>query len=167
MPGLSLIPQFTMKDISRDIDSFIMRKQTEIFDVLSYIGIECVNFAKQWHGYEDQTGNLTSSIGYAIIFDGVVRKENFGRGVATVSTFGSAGHKKKRVKATGKGRDAGKKIIQDLAKEYPTGMILVIVAGMEYAAAVESKNYDVITGSSLKCEELMKFMKAELGIAFT
>ncbi len=167
MPGLGLIPQFTIADISKDIDSFQRHTLKEIFEVLSYVGIESVNYAKQYHGYRDQTGNLTSSIGYAIIYDGVIKKEHFGGKTASVSTFGSAGHKKKRVKATETGRDEGAKIIQELAHQYPTGMILVVVAGMEYAAAVESKGYDVISGSSVKAEELMRFMKAELGIAFT
>ena len=46
-------------------------------------------------------------------------------------------------------------------------MILVVVAGMEYAAAVESYKYDVITGSSLMAEsKLIPFMIKELGLKF-
>jgi len=139
MPGL--IPTFTMADIERRIDSFQQAKVRKAFEILSYVGIECVKFAKKHHGYTDQTGNLTSSIGYAIVYDGKIEK-------ASMMHEDSAG------------------LVEELAQKYPDGMILVVVAGMEYAAAVESKNYDVITGSSYKAEELMAFMKKELGAAF-
>ena len=42
-------------------------------------------------------------------------------------------------------------------------MVLVVVAGMEYAASVESKNYDVITGGVAIGEDLMKYFREKLG----
>ena len=74
----------------------------------------------------------------------------------------------KKVKSTVEGRHGAVKIVTELAHRYPKGMILVIVAGMEYAAAVESKGYDVITGSSLFADiELLPFMREKLGAAFS
>lgn len=141
MPGL--IPRFSMRDINARYDRFEKEKTRKMFEVLSYIGIESVKFAKKYHGYEDQTGNLTSSIGYAIIFDGSIDKASMMH------------------------EDAAK-LVEELAREYPKGMILVVVAGMEYAAAVESKGYDVITGSSMYADtELLPFMRERLGIAFS
>jgi hypothetical protein len=114
-----------------------------MFEVLSYIGIESVKFAKKNHTYQDQSGSLTSSIGYAIIVDGSIDK-------ASMMAEESA------------------TLVEELSKQYTKGMVLVVVAGMEYAAAVESKGYDVITGSSMFANtELLPFMKERLGIAFT
>jgi hypothetical protein len=140
MPGL--LPKFTMRDINARIDRFEKEKTRKMFEVLSYVGIESVKFAKQNHTYEDQTGNLTSSIGYAIIHDGKIQKSMMAEESA--------------------------KVIDELARQYTNGMVLVVVAGMEYAAAVESKGYDVITGSSMYADsELLPFMRERLGIAFT
>jgi len=136
-----LIPTFTMASLGSKIDAFQKAKVKKSFEILSYVGIQCVNFAKKNHTYTDQTGNLTSSIGYAIIYKGNVEK-------ASMMAEESA------------------KLVDQLAAEHKGlghDMVLVVVAGMEYAAAVESKHYDVITGSSYKAEELMTYMKAELG----
>jgi len=59
--------------------------------------------------------------------------------------------------------DKGAQLIDELAAQYPKGMILVVVAGMEYAAAVESKGYDVISGASFVAQDLMTYMKKQLG----
>jgi len=139
MPGL--IPTFKMEDLSQHIDAFKRAKIKRAFEILSYIGIECVNYAKQSHTYTDQTGNLTSSIGYAVIYNGSVDR-------ASMMAEESAN------------------LVEDLAKIYPEGMILVVVAGMEYAAAVESKQYDVITGASRVADDLKAYMKAKLGETF-
>jgi len=139
MPGL--IPEFTMGDINRRIDKFHQAKVRKCFEVLSYVGIECVKFAKKHHGYMDQTGNLTSSIGYAVIYDGEIKKSMMMH-------------------------ETGAALVDQLARQYPKGMVLVVVAGMEYAAAVESKGYDVITGSSQEGEQLMAFMREKLGAVF-
>jgi len=136
MPGLK--PEFTMEDIERKIDGFKKEKLTKIFEVLSFVGIQAVNYAKNNHTYNDQTGNLTSSIGYAIINNGEIK-----RSMVT--------------------HDKGAQLIDELAAQYPKGMILVVVAGMEYAAAVESKGYDVISGASFVAQDLMTYMKKQLG----
>jgi hypothetical protein len=160
-----LIPEFTFSDITKRVDKFQKERIKKCFEVLSYIGIESVKFAKKYHGYQDQTGNLTSSIGYAIIYDGEI-KSTYGGGTAEVVKDLTG--KTKKVKSTVEGRHGAVKIVTELAHRYPKGMILVIVAGMEYAAAVESKGYDVITGSSLFADiELLPFMREKLGAAFS
>lgn len=143
----SLIQDFTMEDIDLKIDKFYQAKVRKSFEVLSWMGIQAVNYARQHGSYTDRTGNLRSSVAYAIIFDGQIKKSQF------------------------QGDDVGKgearKLINELAAQFPQGMVLVIVAGMEYAAAVESKGYDVITGSSHFADtELIPFLKKRLGVAF-
>lgn len=162
MPGL--IPEFTLADIFRRIDKFAKERERKAFEILSYIGIEAVKFAKKYHGYQDRTGNLTSSIGYAIINNGKI-ESTYGGGDATVQQ-GLTG-KTKKIKSTSEGRQGAVKIVEQLAAEYPRGLILVVIAGMEYAAAVESKGYDVITGSSLYADaELLPFIREKLGVEF-
>jgi hypothetical protein len=47
-----------------------------------------------------------------------------------------------------------------LKSKYLSGYVLIICTGMKYAAAVESKGKDVITGSSLIAKaELNKMLK--------
>ncbi|TXK52388.1 hypothetical protein FVR03_01340 [Pontibacter qinzhouensis] len=82
------------------------------------------------------TFNLRSSIGYILLKDGVELAESF-----EVVGTGDAGAEK------------GLAYARELAGNYPAGIVLICVAGMEYAAAVESKGYDVITGSSLYMEQ--------------
>lgn len=160
MPGL--IPEFTQADIDKKVDAFKKKKLKDIFETLSYIGIQSVNFAKErvpsgtkehpspGGGFWDRTGNLRSSIGYAVISDGSVKIERF----------------KKHVGGE-EGIAAGKRLVKEISLKYNKGMVLVITAGMEYAAAVESKGYDVITGSSYFADaELLPFMKEKLGMEF-
>lgn len=75
--------------------------------------------------YLDQTGNLRDSIGYVIVKDGKVIKSHLGS----------------------QGADNVNAMIAKSAAKIPKGYGLIVVAGMEYAAAVESKGYDVLTSS--------------------
>jgi hypothetical protein len=146
MPGL--IPEFTQADIDKKVNAFHEDKLRKMFEVLSYVGIRSVNYAKSHHGYKDQTGNLTSSIGYAVLDNGKVHDEKY--------------------QGTAAGIEQSKKVIDELAGQFSKGLVLVVVAGMEYAAAVESKGYDVITGSSFYADsELMPILKSKLGAAFS
>jgi hypothetical protein len=86
-------------------------------------------------GYHDETGNLRSSIGFAVVNKSEIAKKDF-----TPSSDGSD-------KATGvkTGEDYASKI----AEEDINKLALIVVAGMDYAGYVEALGYDVITGSTL------------------
>jgi hypothetical protein len=89
--------------------------------------------------YEDRTANLRSSIGYFILKDNVVIGGNV-EGKAT-------------------GVQAAKAVVKDLPKK--PGYRLVGVAGMNYASAVESLGYNVITSQSIiAIDNLDKQLKA-------
>lgn len=96
--------------------------------------------------WNDDTGNLRSSIGYVIMYDGKVRFENF-------QTY------------NGKGQDgafAAKSFAYEIASRYPKGIALVIVAGMEYASyveAIESRN--VLAGGELLAKDLFRDLNAK------
>lgn len=84
--------------------------------------------------WNDQTGNLRSSIGYAIY--------NYGK-VEIESAFAV-------VKQGSEGAQVGKEMIQELASLYADTYALVILAGMDYASDVERiKSKDVLASTEL------------------
>lgn len=108
-----------------------------IIRALSYLGEQCVARIRDRAGEDswfDQTGNLRSSIGYAVIEDG--RK-------IIESAFPV-------IKQGSQGADEGRKLIDQLAAQYANTYAMVVVAGMEYADFVEAmKNKDVLASTEL------------------
>jgi len=116
-----------------------------IISRLEYVGWEFVKMAREGGGYNDVTGNLRSSIGFVVVDRGRIVNENFDN-----KGKGFVGVKK------------AKKLTKELASKYSNGYTLIVVAGMEYAAAVENKGKDVITGSSLIAETMLNQAMAKL-----
>jgi len=139
-----LEPMFTVAGINARIDGFTCSKEKRMEYVFHYVGITFMNDAKQNAAFTDQTGNLRASIGYSVLKDGKVIDEGFD--------------------GEQEGIAESKKVIKEIGKEYPIGYVLIGVAGMEYAAAVESKGYDVITGSTPSADILLTTLKKELNI---
>jgi len=112
-----------------------------IINRLKFVGEKFIKNARTNGNYKDQTGNLRSSIGYIIVDDGQQIAETFPGNVTA-------------------GKSIGLKVAQEAAFKFPAGLVLICVAGMDYAAAVESKNYDVLTASSITAEQdLLKGLK--------
>lgn len=130
--ALRFTPNFSRKDIARFIENRLKVLEQIIFDQLVDVGEEFVSNMRMVDTYKDRTSNLRGSIGYAILKDGKSIFGNFDGSAVGVKVA------EKRVKA--------------LKADYPKGYVLIVVAGMEYAAFVEAKGFDVITGSSLKAE---------------
>jgi len=86
--------------------------------------------------YLDNTSNLRNSIGYFIAEDGVILKEN--------------------------GNSTAKGVAIEVINKNTSGFVLVVVAGMEYAAAVEAKGYNVITSSEKFAEGEIPKLIAQL-----
>lgn len=111
---------------------------------LAMLGEECVNNIRERpasSSWIDQTGNLRSSIGYAVFEYG--RKE-------IESAF-------KQVKNGQEGTDAGRKMIDELAREYSDTFALVVIAGMDYAEYVERRdNKDVLASEELRAKSVIK-----------
>ena len=78
--------------------------------------------------WTDDTGNLRSSIGYAVAKDG---------GIVMESSF-------QTVSGGNEGSEQGRKLAGSIAGGYPSGYVLVIVAGMEYAVYVEAMSNKVV-----------------------
>ncbi|HEX2920912.1 MAG TPA: hypothetical protein VHO50_07100 [Bacteroidales bacterium] len=140
----SKTPQSSIDNYTRRIISDA--KQT-LINTLIYTGEECVKYARLRGNYQDQTGNLRSSIGYAVIDYGQLIK---------ISGF-------EQVLKGAEGSKEGKELLDHLLSKYKNGIVLIVVAGMNYAAAVEAKDYDVITGSEFKAHELIPKMLKQIG----
>ena len=109
--------------------------QEEVNRALSYLGEKCIiriRDRQPEESWNDITGNLRSSIGYAVYEYGKKYIE---------STFAV-------IKNGGKGASEGRRIIEELASQYANVYALVVIAGMNYADAVEAmKNKDVLAST--------------------
>ena len=115
--------------------------EEEILQSLIRLGEECltrIRTRSKEESWIDQTGNLRSSIGYAVYAYGM---EVIG------STFQAIPG------PTGNGMDGvqkGQEYIKSLASKFSETYALVVVAGMDYAEYVEAmNNKDVLAGTEI------------------
>lgn len=101
--------------------------EAKVISALESVGEYFIADARTDGSYEDQSSDLRNSIGYIIMKNG------------------------QQIRYAGP-REGGKasadRVLAELALKYPKGYVLIAVAGMDYAAAVESKGYDVLSGSA-------------------
>lgn len=139
---MGLTAGFTTAELRGILNERISYIEKFIVDEFKYLGEQLVTHARTQKTYQDQTGNLTASIGYALAIRGVVHSLNF--------------------PSTKEGAELGKKLASDIASAASQGYTLTVVAAMDYAAEVESKGYDVIsTAELLNIREFPK-LKAKL-----
>lgn len=138
--------------INGDLDAimrqFLQEVERQEIESLCRVGEEAVALAKQIPapiGYKDRTGNLRSSTGYAVFKDGKPINKAF-----------------KSVKGATIGAATGEKLAMNLAKNHPTGLALIVVAGMYYAVYVEAKGRDVLTSAETNAEAGAKREFADL-----
>ena len=145
-------PQEAIDDLMNVIPAII---ESEIIRAFSYLGEQCIKRIRDRGPKEswfDQTGNLRSSIGYAVY--------DYGKKVIE-STF-------EVVKNGSQGASVGRKVIDDLASKYAETYALVVVAGMDYAEAVEARdNKDVLASTELWAkQEIQKYLNKALERAY-
>jgi hypothetical protein len=129
MAGIT--PLFSNKDIAKMFGKFGERTEAKLLQIMQYTGEAAVKAARESGNYTDQTGNLRSSIGYIIAKNGTE--------VAMDFQEASKGSDKQT------GYRAGRILAQTLTGQFSTGYALIVVAGMDYAVAVEAKGRDVLT----------------------
>lgn len=127
------------KQIQVYLDERLARLRQVCLNNLIYVGDQAVNEARQRGRYKDQTGNLRSSIGYCVLEDGKVVSE---------SSFGV-------VKDGSQGSKEGTEFLHRVISEHSSGLVLIVVAGMEYAAYVEAKNLNVLDSAEQLAERLL------------
>lgn len=157
---MKLVPKFTSADVRKMLDAQLKKIEAEILLRFRRIGEEFVKNAREAGVYNDVTGNLRNSIGYVILRNGEQLHSNF-RKSAKIKVSTKAG-KEKIIKGGSEGLSIGKSVADEIAGSYPAGYVLIVVAGMDYAAAVESKGRDVLTGSSKKAETDLKAAIAKI-----
>ena len=143
MSKSGLIPLFSQKDINKWVDIFTERAEEKMYILLQAAGEMFVKYARESGKYVDHTGNLRSSIGYLIVRNGSVAYSDFQK--QNVGTEGAEGVEK------------SKKLARELATTHSKGLVLIGLAGMEYAVYVEAiESKDVITAANIKTEDWMK-----------
>ena len=145
MPGRMTTPLHMIGD---KINASVEAKQKVIVNTLCYVGEQCIIEARNSGNYTDQTGNLRSSIGYAVVWDGkVVQRDCIDK-------------VKQGDKGVSEGDDYLSKCIK---KSRRKGIVLIVTAGMNYAEYVEAKGYNVLTSAELKAGPLVKSLLTRLG----
>ena len=125
-----------IKQIRDYLDKETRKNIQRVVASLQYVGETVVNEIRTSHisDWNDQTGNLRSSIGYILAVDG--------------QPLNMSGFEKvdgpDRDKTTEDGSESGKSYAQSLCSLYPKGIALIVVAGMEYAAYVEAMENKVV-----------------------
>lgn len=130
------------------------RNDKQILRLLSYIGEELCEHARNitpGHssgGYDDQTGNLRSSIGYRIYKDGDISVDGGFKSVGGVQ-----------------GVSAAREALDKYELAHPIsveGWTLVIVAGMSYARYVEAKGFNVLHLTKIEMLKKIAELKKDL-----
>lgn len=134
-----------------EIDRYITGRVEALKKAIVYnlcaVGEQVLNTARLTNSYKDQTGNLRSSIGYVIAVDGEI---------VQMSSFDT-------VKEGREGSRGGKEYAMQLVRNFPHGIVLIVVAGMNYASYVSAKGYDVLDSSELLADKLVPQMLQQLG----
>lgn len=153
--ALKFEPKFSMNDLMRGINIQVEKVENAILDQIKQIGEQFIIEARSTNTYKDRTRNLRGSIGYVILKDG---KQIFGdfQRPKTIAALKKKKNGEDQEQAEYVGDRVGKELALKIGEDYPVGYVLICVAGMNYAAAVEAKGYDVITGASITAEKTFK-----------
>lgn len=149
---MAIKANFTSDDIRKQFGRFFDEVEKKQIERLKMLGEMCVSQARNEHAgnWQDQTGNLRSSIGYMVFKDGVsVGQSDFVQVSAIHPTAGDVYDGAKR----------GMAFCKEIG-EKTTELSLVVVAGMNYALYVEKSGRDVLTSAELLAEnELPKMLE--------
>lgn len=131
---MGIKPMFGSGAVAAKVMAFQQNLERATEFLLKYLGEELAKYAKDNHNYTDQTGNLTNSIGYAVV-----------RNKEIVYSGGE--------NQPGEGLQEALKVAMKMAAKADETFSLIIVAGMNYAAYVEARGYNVILPAELKAKK--------------
>lgn len=141
---MGIKPQFTRDDVRKRYDAFLDEVERKQIERLQKIGEKCVTCARTIpaeEGFQDQTGNLRSSIGYMVFVDGV----------AIHSDYKQVSPRNPQKGVVYDGVKRGQSLAEKVGST-TMGVCLVVTAGMNYALYVESKGRDVLTSAEQLAE---------------
>lgn len=151
---MPIIAKFDIDKLFTEVYKKVDMITVAVEEALQMVCLEIIQKAKTEYGtgnptqaghphqpnYIEWTHYLKGSIGYVVYNDGEKIAEHFDGG-------------------GGKGNDGvakGQQLAEQVASNYPMGFVAVMVAGAEYAAYVESKGYDVLTGATSEASGILK-----------
>lgn len=141
---MGIKPNFTEEDVKKRFDEFLKKIEKSQIRRLQMLGEMCASHAKSIPadiGFRDQTGNLRSSIGYAVFKNGIAVHEGY--------------------TDTNAGATEGKELANKVGTKYTNGICLVVTAGMNYAIYLEARGRDVLTSAEIMAKnELPKMLEA-------
>lgn len=153
-----------MVEIDRYIEEQLKRMTEALIRNLQYVGERTIIHARSLPSpsaaafkgkripphqpnYIDWTANLRSSIGYVIASDGKIVSQ---------STF-------ENTASGAEGAKSGIQYAKEVVRKFPEGIVLIVVAGMQYASYVSGKGYDVLDSAELLADRLVPQMLRQLG----
>lgn len=146
---MAIKPNFTKDDMRKRFDAFLNEIEKKQIARLQRLGEMCLVEARTNKGYMMQTGALLSSTGYEVFVDGVAIHSQFDAASGAESNAAETGIK------------TGQSIAETIGKG-TKGIALVVVAGMNYAAYVEAKGYNVLSSAEHLAERELPRMLEKL-----
>lgn len=146
---MAIKPNFTKDDVRKRFDAFLNEIEKKQIARLQRLGEMCLVEARTNKGYMMQTGALLSSTGYEVFVDGVAIHSQFDAASGAESNAAETGIK------------SGQSIAETIGKG-TKGIALVVVAGMNYAAYVEAKGYNVLSSAEHLVERELPRMLEKL-----
>lgn len=134
---IRIVPNFNRESIQKMLEERKEQMRQALILRLKRIGEQFIKNARENGTYKDRTGNLRSSTGYVILVDGEQLFENF-------------------IGDKSEGKQKAAEAIETAKEGFSKGIALIVVAGMEYAAAVEAKGLDVLTASGKIAENSLR-----------
>lgn len=123
---MPIVPTTPQEAIARRLEEKIQERRLQLSRHLSFLGEQCLNEARASGSYTDRTGNLRSSLGYVVLYNGspvspaTIQPDSLG------------------------GKEAEEALQRAQAEAPQTGFVLIVVAGMHYAPYVAALGYDVL-----------------------
>lgn len=130
---MGITKNFADDVIKNAVSAFKKRVDDATLFMLQSLGEALVKYARDSHNYTDRTGNLTNSIGYVVVH----KSQIVYSGISTNMPLAQKG-----------ALDTAMAMANRLKDEWA----LIIVAGMNYAAYVEAKGYNVILPAELRAK---------------
>lgn len=146
---MAIKPNFTKDDVRKRFDAFLNEIEKKQIARLQRLGEMCLVEARTNKGYMIQTGALLSSTGYEVFVDGVAIHSQFDAASGAESNAAETGIK------------SGQSIAESIGKG-TKGIALVVVAGMNYAAYVEAKGFNVLSSAEHLAERELPRMLEKL-----
>ena len=142
--AMAIKANFTKEDVKKRFDAFLDMVEQKQIARLQRLGEMCLTEARNNKGYMMQT-----STGYQVFVDGVAIHSQFDAASGAES------------EAAARGMKSGQTIAEKVGKE-TKGVALVVVAGMNYAAYVEAKGYNVLSSAEHLAERELPRMLEKL-----